>query len=194
MKRTRLVYHASSAIVRSPSCLRRIARLPALYADESTSVFPSHEGVWQFRSLPGSCGYDHRMRPVAGSRPLTDPPPTTTSWSRPPSEIRMGATSETRKSPLFQATLPSPCRNAITDWPGPPTEQITRSRYAIGLQPYPALTTGLMSSDGALNSATRSCDQSTLPLFVSSANSSLLVPIANRRSPTMSGVECGPAP
>ena len=67
--------------------------------------------------------------------PLTVPPPKTTSCWRPPIVIRIGGASEVRKSPLFHTTAPSLCRNAITDWPGPPTLQMIVSRYAIGLQP-----------------------------------------------------------
>src|SRR5687768_2902731 len=40
----------------------------------------------------------------------------------------------------------------------------------------------------------KSCDHSTLPVFLSNANICFCVPMVNRRSPTMSGVECGPAP
>jgi hypothetical protein len=49
--------------------------------------------------------------------------------------IMIGGASDVRKSPLFQTTAPSLWRNAITDWPGPPTLQMIVSRYAIGLQP-----------------------------------------------------------
>src|SRR5687767_9765861 len=68
------------------------------------------------------------------------------------------------------------------------------SPNARGLHPYPVFTTGRMRSVGELNSFIRSCDQSTLPVRLSKACSCLLVPNVKTRSPTTSGVECGPAP
>src|SRR5512132_2188178 len=59
---------------------------------------------------------------------------------------------------------------------------------AIGLHVYPR------SGDGASYSLIRSCDQSSFPDALSSAISSRRVPVANSLLPTISGVECGPAP
>ena len=129
-----------------------------------------------------------RIEPVDRRRPRRS---RVAGW--PSNVISIGGASEVRKCPLFHATLPSRCRNAITACPGPPTKQMMVSFHAIGLQPYPALTTGRINSVGAPNSFTRSCDQTTLPVRLSKACSCLFVPNVKRRSPTRIGVEWGPA-